>query len=87
MDRMMMRKRKMDGMGRMGAEVEAVEFTPPEGLKLDGESGTAMIDWRMTPRGTVEIVAVDGVTLGEGGEVETEEEGPEMEMEGMEEES
>ena len=86
MDRMMMRKRKMDGMGRMGAEVETVEFTPPEGLKLDGESGTAMIDWRMTPRGTVEIVAVDGVTLGEGQQVEMEEGGEEMEME-MEEES
>lgn len=86
MDRMMMGKRKMDGMGRMGAEVETVEFTPPEGLKLDGESGTAMIDWRMTPRGTVEIVAVDGVTLGEGQQVEMEEEGEEMEME-MEEES
>lgn len=84
MDGQMMRKRKMDGMGRMGPEVEAVEFTPPEGLKLDGESGTAMIDWRMTPRGTVEIVAVDGVTLGEGGEVEMEEEGPEMEMDEME---
>lgn len=80
----MMRKRKMDGMGRMGAEVEVVEFTPPEGLKLEGESGTAMIDWRMTPRGTVEIVAFDGVTLGEGGEVEMEEEGPEMEMDEME---
>ena len=83
----MIRKRKMDGMGRMGPEVEVVEFTPPEGLKLNGESGTAMIDWRMTPRGTVEIVAVDGVTLGEGGKVEIEEEGPEMEMDEMEEEA
>ena len=83
----MMRKRKMDAMNRMGAEVETVEFTPPEGMKLEGESGSAMVDWRMTPNGTVEIVAFDGVTLG-GGEMEMEEaEGPEMEMEGMEEEA
>jgi hypothetical protein len=44
-----------------------------------------MVDWRMTPNGTVEIVAFDGVTLG-GGEMEMEEaENSEMEMEGMEE--
>ena len=36
----MMGKRKMDGMGRMGPEVETVEFTPPKELKLEGESGT-----------------------------------------------
>jgi membrane protein implicated in regulation of membrane protease activity len=83
----MMGKRKMDGMGRMGAEVETVEFMPPEGMKLEGESGTAMVDWRMTPNGTVEIVAFDGVTLGSG-EVEMEEaEGSEMEMDDMEEEA
>jgi hypothetical protein len=56
-------------------------------MKLEGESGTAMVDWRMTPNGTVEIVAFDGVTLG-GGEVEMEEaEGSEMEMDDMEEEA
>jgi hypothetical protein len=83
----MMRKRKMDAMNRMGPEVETVEFMPPEGMKLEGESGSAMVEWRMTPSGTVEIVAFDGVTLG-GGEMEMEEaEGPEMEMEGMEEEA
>jgi membrane protein implicated in regulation of membrane protease activity len=83
----MMGKRKMDGMGRMGAEVEVVEFTPPKELRLEGESGTAMVDWRMTPNGTVEIVAFDGVTLG-GGEVEMEEvAGAEMEMDDMEEEA
>jgi hypothetical protein len=85
----MMGKRKMDGMGRMGAEVETVEFTPPKELKLDGESGTAMVDWRITPRGTVEIIGFDGITLGESGRQdveEMEEEGEEMEME-MEEEA
>lgn len=83
----MMGKRKMDGMGRMGPEVETVEFTPPKELKLEGESGTAMVDWRITPRGTVEIIGFDGITLGMGDQAEFEEaEGEEMEMEGMEEE-
>jgi membrane-bound ClpP family serine protease len=83
----MMRKRKMDAMNRMGAEVETVEFMPPEGMKLEGESGSAMVDWRMTPNGTVEIVAFDGVTLGEKGSVDMAEDAAEMEMEGMEEEA
>ena len=83
----MMRKRKMDAMNRMGAEVETVEFMPPEGMKLEGESGSAMVDWRMTPNGTVEIVAFDGVTLGEAGKQDMEEDAAEMEMEGMEEEA
>ena len=86
----MMQKRKMDGMGRMGAEVEVVEFTPPKELRLEGESGTAMVDWRTTPRGTIEIIGFDGITLGESGRQDVEEmdaEGPEMEMEDMEEEA
>lgn len=82
----MMGKRKMDGMGRMGAEVETVEFTPPKELKLEGESGTAMVDWRATPRGTIEIIGFDGITLGESGRQDMEEDAVEMEMEGMEEE-
>ena len=82
----MMRKRKMDAMNRMGAEVETVEFMPPEGMKLEGESGSAMVDWRMTPNGTIEIVAFDGVTLGEKGSVDMAE-GAEMEMDDMEEEA
>jgi len=82
----MMGKRKMDGMGRMGPEVETVEFTPPKELKLEGESGTAMVDWRITPRGTVEIIGFDGITLGESGRQDMEEDAAEMEMEGMEEE-
>ena len=83
----MMRKRKMDAMNRMGAEVETVEFMPPEGMKLEGESGSAMVDWRMTPNGTVEIVAFDGVTLGETGKQDMEEDAAENEMDDMEEEA
>jgi hypothetical protein len=83
----MMRKRKMDAMNRMGAEVETVEFMPPEGMKLEGESGSAMVDWRMTPNGTVEIVAFDGVTLGESGKQDMEEDAAENEMDNMEEEA
>jgi hypothetical protein len=81
----MMGKRKMDGMGRMGAE-----FTPPKELRLEGESGTAMVDWRTTPRGTIEIIGFDGITLGESGRQDVEEmemEGAEMEMDDMEEEA
>jgi hypothetical protein len=84
----MMGKRKMDGTGRMGAEVETVEFTPPKELRLEGDSGTAMVDWRITPRGTVEIIGFDGITLGESGRQDVEEvEGVEMEMDDMEEEA
>lgn len=83
----MMRKRKMDGMGRMESEVETVEFTPPKELKLEGESGSAMVDWRMTPNGTVEIVAFDGVTLGETGKQDMEEDAAEGESMDMEEEA
>lgn len=67
-----MMKRKMDGMGRMGPEVETVEFTPPAGLKLDGDSGTAMVDWRMTPQGMIEILSFDGTSLGQPPESEDE---------------
>ena len=86
----MMRKRKMDGMGRMGAEVETIEFTPPKELRLEGDSGTAMVDWRTTPRGTIEIIGFDGITLGAVGKQDMEDmeeaEGAEMEMDDMEEE-
>lgn len=84
----MMGKRKMDGMGRMETEVETVEFTPPKELRLEGDSGTAMVDWRTTARGTIEIIGFDGITLGESGRQDVEEmEGAEMEMDGMEEEA
>jgi len=83
----MMGKRKMDGMGRMGPEVETVEFTPPKELQLEGESGTAMVDWRTTPRGTIEIIGFDGITLGESGRQDMEEDAVENEMDDMEEEA
>jgi hypothetical protein len=47
-----------------------------------------MVDWRITPRGTVQIIGFDGITLGEVGRQDVEEmEGAEMEMDGMEEEA
>jgi len=83
----MMGKRKMDGMGRMSSEVETVEFTPPKELKLEGDSGTAMVDWRTTARGTIEIIGFDGITLGETGKQDMEEDAAENEMDDMEEEA
>ena len=84
----MMGKRKMDGMGRMEPEAETVEFTTPKELRLEGDSGTAMVDWRTTARGTIEIIGFDGITLGESGRQDVEEmEGAEMEMDEMEEEA
>jgi hypothetical protein len=47
-----------------------------------------MVDWRVTPRGTVEIIGFDGITLGAVGKQDVEEvEGAEMEMDDMEEEA
>ena len=66
----MMMGRKMDGRGRIGAEDATVMFTPPDGVKLEGESGRAMVDWKLSPDGSVHIVAFDGVSL--GGEEESE---------------
>lgn len=83
----MKRERAMDGQGRMGSEIQTIEFQPPQELKLDGESGSAMVDWRITPSGTVEIVAFDGVTLGEKVPVDQSEDYAEMEMDDMEEEA
>lgn len=62
--------RKMDGRGRIGAEDSTVMFMPPEGVKLEGEAGRAMVDWKLSPDGSVHIVAFDGVSL--GGEEEAE---------------
>lgn len=83
----MMGKRKMDGMGRMEPEAETVEFTPPKELRLEGDSGTAMVDWRTTARGTIEIIGFDGITLGETGKQDMEEDAAENEMDDMEEEA
>lgn len=60
------REREMDGMGRIGGEAKsAAEFSIPEGVELEGESGSAMVDWELTPEGTIRIVAFDGVSLAE----------------------
>jgi hypothetical protein len=59
-----MSNREMDGMGRVGAPVTVVEFAPPQKLKLEGDSGEAMVQWRRRPNGKVAIVSIDGVSLG-----------------------
>jgi hypothetical protein len=50
-----------------------------------------MVDWRTTPRGTIEIIGFDGITLGAVGKQDVEDmeeaEGAEMEMDDMEEEA
>ena len=51
---------------------KTVMFDPPEGLELTGESGRAMVDWRMDD-GKIHITSFDGVSLG-GAEVEEPEE-------------
>ena len=60
-----MKMKMKDGMGRETGDMEMVEFTPPGGLKLDGESGEAMVNWTMTPEGKLRITAIEGVSLGE----------------------
>lgn len=76
-----MPKRMMDGMGRMGAEATGIEFTLPEGVALDGDSGEAVIEWERTPDGTIRILAIDGNRVGVEAEEETEP--PEAEIDDM----
>lgn len=63
------------------------EFSPPEGMKLEGEAGESMVNWKRKADGSICIVAMDGVSLGDGSEeVETEEveetaEDPELDYE------
>lgn len=71
--------RQMDGMGRMGGEDYSVEFSPPSGLKLDGDSGRAMVTWHRKPDGRVCINTFDGVKLSESSSTEPDED----DMEGM----
>lgn len=40
------------------------EFAAPEGLKLEGESGEAMVNWKRKPDGNICITSIDGVPLG-----------------------
>ena len=52
-------------MGQIGPEYEEEPcFTPPEGLKLDGDSGEALVKWEMKDD-KVYITAFDGVPLGD----------------------
>lgn len=77
------RTRPVDAMGREGAPMTVVEFTPPAGLELDGVDGTAMVNWEMTPTGMLRITAIEGVSLAEAGAsptVESDEDDYEMEM-------
>ena len=57
--------RERDAMGAIGGMKPLVEFQPPQGLELDGEKGTAMVNWTMTPEGRIRITAIEGVTLDE----------------------
>ena len=66
--------RERDAMGAIGGKKALVEFAPPEGLELDGEKGTAMVNWTMTPNGMIRITAIEGVTMDGAGDVEVEEE-------------
>jgi hypothetical protein len=56
-----------------------VEFAPPAGLELEGDKGTAMVNWKMTPEGNLRITAIEGVTMDDG-EEEVEEVKDEEEM-------
>jgi hypothetical protein len=56
-----------------------VEFAPPAGLELEGDKGTAMVNWKMTPEGNLRITAIEGVTM-DNGEKEVEEVEGEEEM-------
>ena len=42
------------------------EFTPPEGLSLDGDSGEAVVTWKRKPNGNVCITSMDGVAIAGG---------------------
>jgi hypothetical protein len=53
--------REIDSQGRIGGPAKAkVEFTPPQGVKLEGDEGEALIKWKKSDGGNVCIVAVDG---------------------------
>lgn len=61
-----MMNRQTDGMGRMGGEYEEKPcFTPPDGLKLDGDKGEALVRWEKRDDGKIEIKSFDGISLGD----------------------
>lgn len=54
--------------GRIRPEPEGIEFTPPKDLELRGDEGTSEVKWRRKPDGTVCIISMDGVSLGDSDE-------------------
>jgi len=74
--------REVDAMGRVGGPKKSkVEFTPPDGLELDGESGESLVTWKKEGD-KVCIVSMDGVSLDVSSETEdkAETDAPEEEM-------
>lgn len=58
--------RKTDGMGRIGAEKRSpkkVEFKPPAGAKLEGDSGEAEVSWERKPNGMVCLTEFAGAPM------------------------
>lgn len=69
-------------MGRVGDSSEqVVEFMPPEGLSLEGRTGSAAVEWEIGPSGSVRIIAFNGVPLSAGESPMPSPEGEMMDME------
>lgn len=59
----MMMNRKKDPFGRMMSEQELPHFMPPEDADINGDFGVAEVSWRATGDGSIEITAINGVSL------------------------
>lgn len=58
--------RERSATGAIGGPKKGlVEFMPPDGLELEGEKGTAMVNWVMTPNGRIRITSIEGVSMEE----------------------
>ena len=56
--------RERSATGAIGGPKKGlVEFMPPEELELEGEKGTAMVNWVMTPNGQIRITSMEGVSM------------------------
>jgi hypothetical protein len=55
--------RKKDPFGRLMSEQELPRFQPPEDADITGDSGVAEVSWRATGDGSIEITAINGVSL------------------------
>jgi len=53
-----------------GPKKMLVEFVPPDDLELEGEKGTGMVNWVMTPNGRIRITSFEGVSIGDGGDMD-----------------